>query len=334
MQSDCKAAVATMAQATMSAADDEMLEWERDLTHTPYVALRKLGQGNFGVTMLLQHRDSKTMVAGKFIPRGGMINVNVEREILNHRMLVHPHIIRFREVFVTPRLLCIVMDYATGGELFEYVKRSVRLREDSARYFFQQLVSGISFCHDKGVSHRDLKLENSLIHVSTQHAPLLKICDFGFSKHDTNDSQPKSAKGTVEYLAPEVVLCSYRQQYDGKQSDVWSCGVILYLMLCGCYPFEDASGDTNRSVHRTVRAIYSIPPGLHLSEQCIDLIRRMFVVAPTERITFEEIQRHPWFLDKLPLELQDESYLHMEPVHSQTVGEVQRVVMEARSVIQ
>jgi len=311
----------------------EMHEVQQDLAGTPFQVKKKLGSGNFGVTMLLQHTDTQELVAGKFIPRGNMVNLSVEREILNHRMLVHPHIIRFRQVFVTPRLLCIVMDYATGGELFGYLRKSVRLQEDHARYFFQQLVSGISFCHDMGVSHRDLKLENTLIFMSPEREPWLKICDFGFSKHSVHDSQPKSAKGTVEYLAPEVVLCSYKKHYDAHQSDVWSCGVILYLMLCGSYPFEDPSGDSTRAVHRTVKGNYSIPSTVVLSEACKDLIRRIFVVNPHDRITLAAIQLHPWFMQNLPLRLQSKNNLNDQIMHIQTEDDVRQIIHEARVVI-
>uniref|UniRef100_A0A453DKQ9 non-specific serine/threonine protein kinase n=1 Tax=Aegilops tauschii subsp. strangulata TaxID=200361 RepID=A0A453DKQ9_AEGTS len=148
------------------------------------------------------------------------IDENVFREIVNHRSLRHPNIIRFKEVVLTPTHLGIVMEYAAGGELFERICDAGRFHEDEARYFFQQLVCGVSFCHAMQICHRDLKLENTLLDGSP--APRLKICDFGYSKSSVLHSRPKSTVGTPAYIAPEVLS---RREYDGKHADVWSCGV-------------------------------------------------------------------------------------------------------------
>jgi serine/threonine-protein kinase SRK2 len=164
----------------------------------------------------------------------------VFREIVNHRSLRHPNIIRFKEVVLTPTHLAIVMEYAAGGELFERICEAGRFHEDEARYFFQQLVCGVSFCHAMNICHRDLKLENTLLDGSP--APRLKICDFGYSKSSVLHSRPKSTVGTPAYIAPEVLS---RREYDGKHADVWSCGVTLYVMLVGAYPFEDPKDPKN-----------------------------------------------------------------------------------------
>ena len=146
------------------------------------------------------------------------IDRNVERELVNHRSLLHPNIVRFKEVFLTATHLGIVMEYAAGGELFDRIVRAGRFSEDEARFFFQQLVCGVRCCHAEGVCHRDLKLENTLL--DGRPAPRLKICDFGYSKSALFDSQPKSTVGTPAYIAPEVLS---RKQYDGEVADVWSC---------------------------------------------------------------------------------------------------------------
>ena len=168
------------------------------------------------------------------------IDENVFREIVNHRSLRHPNIIRFKEVVLTPTHLAIVMEYAAGGELFERICEAGRFHEDEARYFFQQLVCGVSYCHAMQICHRDLKLENTLLDGSP--APRLKICDFGYSKSSVLHSRPKSTVGTPAYIAPEVLS---RREYDGKHADVWSCGVTLYVMLVGAYPFEDPKDPKN-----------------------------------------------------------------------------------------
>ncbi|AQK86353.1 Serine/threonine-protein kinase SRK2A [Zea mays] len=142
-----------------------------------YEAVRDIGSGNFGVARLMRNRETRELVAVKLIERGHRIDENVYREIVNHRSLRHPNIIQFIET----------------------------------RYFFQQLICGVSYCHHMQICHRDLKLENVLLDGSP--APRLKICDFGYSKSSVLHSRPKSAVGTPAYIAPEVLS---RREYDGK----------------------------------------------------------------------------------------------------------------------
>jgi serine/threonine-protein kinase SRK2 len=177
---------------------------EHDLKYEP-CDVKNLGQGNFGTAKLMKCRKTGHLLAIKYIDRGDKIDDNVKRELVNHRLLDHPNIIRFVECLLTPNHLAIVMEYASGGELFERICSKGRFGEDEARFFFQQLVSGLEYCHHHGVAHRDLKLENTLIDGST--TPRLKICDFGYSKHSLIDSEPKSTVGTPAYIAPEGKCC-------------------------------------------------------------------------------------------------------------------------------
>ncbi|KAH9712905.1 serine/threonine-protein kinase SAPK1 [Citrus sinensis] len=253
--------------------------------------LKDIGSGNFGVAKLVRDKWSGELYAVKYIQRGHKIDEHVQREIMNHRALKHPNIIRFKEVFLTPTELAIVMEYAAGGELFERICNAGRFSEDEARYFFQQLISG-------QICHRDLKLENTLLDGSK--APRLKICDFGYSKSSVLHSQPKSTVGTPAYIAPEVLS---RKEYDGKIADVWSCGVTLYVMLVGAYPFEDP--EDPRNFKTTI-----------------------------QRITIPEIQKHPWFLKNLPIEFMEEDEGSMqkgdENDQSQSIEEILGIIQEAR----
>jgi len=269
-----------------------------------YEPVREIGSGNFGVAKLMKNKETRELVAMKFIERGYRIDENVFREIVNHRSLRHPNIIRFKEVVLTPTHLGIVMEYAAGGELFERICDAGRFHEDEARYFFQQLVCGVSFCHAMQICHRDLKLENTLLDGSP--APRLKICDFGYSKSSVLHSRPKSTVGTPAYIAPEVLS---RREYDGKHADVWSCGVTLYVMLVGGYPFEDTKDPKNfrKTIARIMSVQYKIPEYVHVSQSCRHLLSRIFVADPRKRITMAEIKAHPWFLKNLPRELKEEA---------------------------
>lgn len=166
-------------------------------------------------------------------------------------------------------------------------------------------------------------------------APRLKICDFGYSKSAVFDSQPKSTVGTPAYIAPEVLS---RKQYDGEIADVWSCGVTLYVMLVGAYPFEDPADPRNfrKTIQRIMSVKYSFPSNLHLSRECLDLISRIFVANPHQRISIGQIQQHPWFLKNLPEELRDGGVAMKEAAEAprQSVEQIRVIVQEGRTKAQ
>ncbi|XP_057247858.1 serine/threonine-protein kinase SRK2E isoform X3 [Beta vulgaris subsp. vulgaris] len=266
-----------------------------------------------------------------------MIDENVQREIINHRSLRHPNIVRFKEVILTPTHLAIVMEYASGGELFERICNAGRFSEDEARFFFQQLISGVSYCHAMQVCHRDLKLENTLLDGSS--VPRLKICDFGYSKSSVLHSQPKSTVGTPAYIAPEVLL---KKEYDGKIADVWSCGVTLYVMLVGAYPFEDPEEPKN--FRKTIHNVAICSQGylwLTLPRNAGNVARYVthFTILTTkfvwhcQRISIPEIRQHEWFLKNLPADLMDENSAdsqYEEPDQPmQSIDEIMQIISEA-----
>lgn len=299
-----------------------------------YEIVKELGSGNFGVAKLVREKWSGELYAIKYIERGQKIDEHVQREIMNHRSLKHPNIIRFKEVLLTPTHLAIVMEYAAEGELFERICNAGRFSEDEARFFFQQLISGVSYCHSMQICHRDLKLENTLLDGST--APRLKICDFGYSKSSVLHSQPKSTVGTPAYIAPEVFS---RNKYDGKIADVWSCGVTLYVMLVGAYPFEDCDDPRNfkKTINRILSVQYSIPDYVRVSKECRHLLSRIFVANPEKRISIPEIKKHAWFLKNLPLEfLEGEEYSAEAKALddlAQSTEEVLAIIREARKPV-
>ncbi|KVH95231.1 Protein kinase, ATP binding site-containing protein [Cynara cardunculus var. scolymus] len=207
-------------------------------------------------------------------------------------------------------------------ELFavKYIERGKK-----ARFFFQQLISGVSYCHSMEICHRDLKLENTLLDGSP--SPRLKICDFGYSKSGLLHSQPKSTVGTPAYIAPEVLS---RKEYDGKIADVWSCGVTLYVMLVGAYPFEDP--EDPRNFRKTIG--YSIPDYVRVSADCRHLLSHVFVANPSKRITIAEIKKHPWFLKNMPKELVEGEKTNYENGSGdqslQSVDQINRIIQEAK----
>ncbi|KAM7276249.1 hypothetical protein ACFE04_018115 [Oxalis oulophora] len=260
-----------------------------------YEILKDIGSGNFGVAKLVRDKWTAQFFAVKYIQRGQKIDEHVQREIINHRSLKHPNIIRFKE----------------------------------ARFFFQQLISGVSYCHSMQICHRDLKLENTLLDGSD--APLLKICDFGYSKSSVLHSQPKSTVGTPAYIAPEVLS---RKEYNGKIADVWSCGVTLYVMLVGAYPFEDPEDPRNfkKTIQRILSVHYSIPAYVRVSRECKHLLSRIFVADPEKRITIPEIKKHPWSLKNLAIEFLDvdDDNTKIPNEDEQSVEEIVSIIQDAR----
>ncbi|KAL1825282.1 hypothetical protein ACET3Z_012060 [Daucus carota] len=297
-----------------------------------YEFVKDIGVGSFGSAKLMRNKATQELVAMKFIERGSKINTNVEREIINHRSLIHPNIVRFKQVLLTPTHLVIEMEYAAGGELFDRIVMEGRFSENEARYFFQQLISGVSYCHFRNVCHRDLKLANTLLDGSP--VPILKICDFGFSKSSMLHSRPKSIAGTLRYIAPEILSGS---EYSGKMADVWSCGVTLYIMLVGAYPFEDQKEPRNyrKTVQRILGAQYKIPDVVYISQDCRHLLSRILVAPASRRITIEEIKNHPWFLKNLPWKESEAAqgiyYWNDNSTYSsQSLESIMEIVREAR----
>lgn len=267
----------------------EMTPTESPLRIGRYRLSKTLGMGAFG-RVKLGEDDQGTQVAVKILNRKKIdelkMGEKVKQEINCLRRCHAQHVVRLHEVISTPSDIFLAMDYAVHGELFDYIVRNGRLDPSEARYFFQQILSGVAYCHSQRIVHRDLKPENLLLDAGHK----IKIADFGLSNVMRDGEFLKTSCGSPNYAAPEVIS---GQLYAGPEIDVWSCGVILYALLCGSLPFDDQ--ESVRRLFRKIKAgMYSLPS--HLSPLARDLIPRMLVVDAMKRATVAEIQQHPWVL--------------------------------------
>ncbi|KAK6067496.1 Carbon catabolite-derepressing protein kinase [Seiridium cupressi] len=257
-----------------------------------YNIIRTLGEGSFGKVKLAVHRSTGQQVALKIISRKKLISRDmvgrVEREIEYLQLLRHPHIIKLYTVIKTNAEIIMVLEYA-GGELFDYIVSHGRMQEDKARRFFQQMICAVEYCHRHKVVHRDLKPENLLLDDNLN----VKIADFGLSNIMTDGNFLKTSCGSPNYAAPEVIS---GKLYAGPEVDVWSCGVILYVLLIGRLPFDD---DHIPSLFAKIqRGVFTIPSWCPVG--AANMIRKMLVVNPLQRATIEEIRQDPWFAHELP----------------------------------
>ncbi|MBA0725485.1 hypothetical protein Golax_022072 [Gossypium laxum] len=251
---------------------------------------RLLGQGNFAKVYYARNIETSQTVAIKVIDKEKVLKVGLidhtKREISIMNLVKHPNILELYEVMASKTKIYFVMEYAKGGELFKKVFKR-KLREDLARKYFQQLISAVDFCHSRGVYHRDLKPENLLLDENGD----LKVSDFGLSalaesKHQ--DGLLHTSCGTPAYVAPEVIN---RKGYDGAKADIWSCGVILYVLLAGYLPFNDSN---LIAMYRKIStANYKIPNWF--STEVTKLLSRIFNPNPKARIPIARIMATPWF---------------------------------------
>ncbi|KAL1290128.1 hypothetical protein HN51_058514 [Arachis hypogaea] len=257
---------------------------------------RLLGQGNFA--KVYHARDLKTgdSVAIKVIDKEKILKVGMmdqtKREISIMRLVKHPNVLRLYEVLATKTKIYFIIEYAKGGELFNKVARG-KLHEDMARRYFQQLISAVDFCHRRGVYHRDLKPENLLLDDNG----VLKVADFGLSALVESHSQANMLQtvcGTPAYVAPEVIS---RKGYDGAKADVWSCGVILYVLLAGHLPFYDLN---LMALYRKItKAEYKSPNWF--SFEARRLLARILDPNPKTRISTAKVMESSWFRKGLNL---------------------------------
>ncbi|XP_044464173.1 CBL-interacting serine/threonine-protein kinase 6 [Mangifera indica] len=265
------------------------------LLHGKYELGRLLGHGTFAKVFLARHLHTGKHVAIKVVGKEKVIKVGmmeqIKREISVMNMVKHENIVELHEVMASKSKIYFAMELVRGGELFNKIAKG-RLREDLARVYFQQLISAIDFCHSRGVYHRDLKPENLLLDEDGN----LKVTDFGlsaFSEHLKQDGLLHTTCGTPAYVAPEVIG---KKGYDGAKADIWSCGVILYVLLAGFLPFQD---DNIVAMYRKIyRGDFKCPPWF--SSEARRLITKLLDPNPNTRISISKITESSWFKKAVP----------------------------------
>ncbi|WVZ20473.1 hypothetical protein V8G54_007795 [Vigna mungo] len=257
---------------------------------------RLLGKGTFAKVYYGKQISTGESVAIKVmskeqVRKEGMME-QIKREISVMRLVRHPNVVELKEVMATKTKIFFVMEYVRGGELFTKISKG-KLKEDQARKYFQQLISAVDYCHSRGVSHRDLKPENLLLDDDEN----LKISDFGLSALPEQlryDGLLHTQCGTPAYVAPEVLR---KKGYDGSKADIWSCGVVLYVLLAGFLPFQHENLMT--MYNKVLRAEFDFPPWF--SPESKRLISKILVADPAKRTSISAITRVPWFRKGLPL---------------------------------
>lgn len=263
----------------------------RNILFGKYEMGRLLGKGTFakvyyGRNLMTQESVAIKVILKDRVKKEGLLE-QIRREISVMGLVRHPHIVELKEVMATKSKVYFVMEYVNGGELFVKMSERGKLSENEARKYFQQLISAVDFCHSRGVSHRDLKPENLLLDENGN----LKVSDFGLSALPEQlriDGLLHTRCGTPAYVAPEVLR---KRGYDGDKADIWSCGVVLFVLLAGVLPFR---ADNAIKLYRKIfRAEFEFPPWF--SSEAMEMVSKILVVDPEKRVSMVELMHNPWF---------------------------------------
>lgn len=249
---------------------------------------KTLGRGHFAVVKLARHVFTGEKVAVKVIDKTKLDTLatgHLFQEVRCMKLVQHPNIVRLYEVIDTQTKLYLILELGDGGDMFDYImKHEEGLNEDLAKKYFAQIVHAISYCHKLHVVHRDLKPENV---VFFEKQGLVKLTDFGFSNKFQPGKKLTTSCGSLAYSAPEILL---GDEYDAPAVDIWSLGVILFMLVCGQPPFQEANDSETLTMIMDCK--YTVPS--HVSKECKDLITRMLQRDPKRRASLEEIEKHPW----------------------------------------
>lgn len=252
-----------------------------------YRLLRTIGKGNFAKVKLALHIATDTEVAIKIINKtamSGALLKRLKREISIMKLTNHPNIVKLLEIIENEDVLCLVMEYASGGEIFDYLVANGKMREKEARAKFRQLLSAIQYCHAKHIVHRDLKAENILLDENLN----VKVADFGLANKFGGDTRLNTFCGSPPYAAPELFLGI---PYFGPGVDIWSLGVILFTLVLGHLPFD--ARDLRELRARIVNVQYTIPKG-SVSPEFETLLRSMLTNNPQERSSLKNLMLFKW----------------------------------------
>eukprot|EP00262_Sarcandra_glabra_P013271 TRINITY_DN3637_c0_g1_i7.p1 TRINITY_DN3637_c0_g1~~TRINITY_DN3637_c0_g1_i7.p1 ORF type:complete len:442 (-),score=101.69 TRINITY_DN3637_c0_g1_i7:16-1341(-) len=256
-----------------------------------YEVGRTLGEGTFAKVKFARNSETAEPVALKILDKEKVLKhkmvEQIKREIATMKLIKHPNVVRLHEVMGSKTKIFIVLEFVTGGELFDKIVNHGRMMEGDARKYFQQLINAVDYCHSRGVYHRDLKPENLLLDASGN----LKVSDFGLSalsQQVRDDGLFHTTCGTPNYVAPEVLN---DRGYDGATADLWSCGVILFVLLAGYLPFDDSN--LMILYNKISVAEFTCPSWLSFGAR--RLITRILDPNPMTRITIPEILEDGWF---------------------------------------
>eukprot|EP00033_Pygsuia_biforma_P002992 GCRY01003293.1.p1 GENE.GCRY01003293.1~~GCRY01003293.1.p1 ORF type:complete len:695 (-),score=200.40 GCRY01003293.1:1070-3154(-) len=266
-----------------------------------YVLGKTLGNGSFGKVKLATHRQTGEKVAVKLVKKSELSKNKykskaISREIRLLKLLRHPNIIQLFEILEAEEYYMLIMEYSSGGELFDYIVARKRLNEKEAQRLFRQLIAALNYCHEKNVVHRDLKPENVLLDDKFN----VKLIDFGLGNVYDDEELLGTFCGSPAYASPELIN---RKKYIGPRADVWSLGVLFYALVCGRLPF---SGENLRALYQKVLAVkYELPS--YLSSSCKQVIKSMLTFDPEKRATLREVGAMRWTMDGCTLHPFDEN---------------------------
>ncbi|XP_052399777.1 SNF-related serine/threonine-protein kinase [Carassius gibelio] len=249
---------------------------------------RTLGKGHFAVVKLARHVFTGQLVAVKVIDKTKLDDLatgHLLQEVRCMKLVQHPNVVRLYEVIDTQTKLYLILELGDGGDMYDYILRHEGgVAEDTAKVHFAQIIRAIAYCHRLHVVHRDLKPENV---VFFRQQGTVKLTDFGFSNHFQPGTMLMTSCGSLAYSAPEILL---GEEYDAPAVDIWSLGVILYMLVCGHPPFQETNDSETLIMIMDCR--YNVPN--HISPECKDLISHMLQRDPAKRASLTEIEGHPW----------------------------------------
>ncbi|ERM98173.1 CBL-interacting protein kinase 32 isoform X2 [Amborella trichopoda] len=272
---------------------------------------RTIGEGTFAKVKFARNSETGEAVAIKILDKEKVLKhkmvEQIKREVATMKLIKHPNVVCLYEVMGSKTKIFIVLEFVNGGELFDKIVNHGRMREDEARRYFQQLINAVDYCHSRGVYHRDLKPENLLLDTYGN----LKVSDFGLSalsRQVRDDGLLHTTCGTPNYVAPEVLN---DRGYDGTTADLWSCGVILFVLLAGYLPFDDSN---LMNLYKKISAAEFTCPSW-LSSGARKLLCRILDPSPMTRITISEILENEWFRKGYkPPEFQEENKINLDDV--------------------